>query len=65
MSLGDLDLDDLIGGGGGNELKTSLSGVTVRTKLADTDAEELEALHQRQLEFALAHAEEAKEATRM
>ena len=64
MSIDDLDAADLLAGGG-NELRTSLSGITVSTRLADADAEELEALHQRQLEFALEHAEEAKEATRM
>lgn len=60
----DIDLDD-IAGGSGNKLKTSLPGVEVTTELADADAEELEALHRRQLELALEHAEEAKEATRM
>ncbi|PSP98178.1 hypothetical protein BRC89_09500 [Halobacteriales archaeon QS_4_70_19] len=60
----DVDLDD-IAGEGGNKLETSLPGVEVTTQLSDADAEELEALHRRQLELALEHAEEAKEATRM
>jgi len=64
MSLGDLDLADLLGRGG-NELRTNLSGVSVTTRLSDADVEELEAVHRRQLEFALEHAEEAKEATRL
>lgn len=59
----DIDLDEAVGGG--NRLKTSLPGVEVTTQLADTDSEDLEALHRRQLELALEHAEEAKEATRM
>jgi hypothetical protein len=60
----DIDLDD-IAGGDGNKLKTSLPGVEVTTQLSDADTEELEALHRRQLELALEHAEEAKESTRM
>jgi hypothetical protein len=60
----DLDLDEALGGSG-NKLKTSLPGVEVTTQVADADSEELEALHRRQLELALEHAEEAKEATRM
>ncbi|WP_254824381.1 hypothetical protein [Haloglomus halophilum] len=60
----DIDLDD-IAGDGGNKLKTSLPGVEVTTQLNDADPEELEALHRRQLELALEHAEEAKESTRM
>jgi hypothetical protein len=60
----DIDLSD-VAGEGGNKLKTSLPGVEVTTQLNDADAEELEALHRRQLELALEHAEEAKEATRM
>jgi hypothetical protein len=58
----DFDLDGL---GGGNKLKTSLPGVEVTTQVPDADLEEPEALHRRQLELALSHAEEAKEATRM
>jgi hypothetical protein len=50
---------------GGSRLKTSLPGVTVTTELPDADADELEAVHRRQLEFALEHAEDAKKATRM
>jgi hypothetical protein len=60
----DIDLDDVTGGDN-NKLKTSLPGVEVTTQLADADVEELEALHRRQLELALEHAEEAKESTRM
>jgi hypothetical protein len=37
----------------------------VRTALDDADPDELEAVHRRQLEWALEHAEDAKEATRM
>ncbi len=64
MSLEDLDLADVVGGSG-NELKTSLPGVTVTTRLVDVDAEELEAVHRRQLDYALERAEEAKVSTRM
>lgn len=60
----DLDLDDALDAGG-NKLKTSLPGVQVTTQVVDADAADLEALHRRQLELALEHAEEAKEATRM
>ncbi|MFB6204983.1 MAG: hypothetical protein ABEJ05_00430 [Haloglomus sp.] len=60
----DLDIEDVVGGDG-SKLETSLPGVEVTTQLDDADAEELEALHRRQLELALEHAEEAKEATRM
>ena len=49
----------------GSQLKTSLPGVVVTTKLTDAEVDELEAVHRRQLEFALEHAEEAKESTRM
>lgn len=59
-----MDLDEALDGSG-NKLKTSLPGVQVTTQLVDADQEELEALHRRQLELALEHAEEAKEATRM
>lgn len=64
MSIDDLDLAELVDGSG-NQLKTSLPGVQVTTRLADVDAEELEAVHRRQLDYALERAEEAKEATRM
>ena len=64
MSIDDLDLADVVGGSG-NELKTSLPGVTVTTRLAEAVAEELEAVHRRQLDYALERAEEAKVATRM
>lgn len=60
----DLDLDDALDAGG-NKLKTSLPGVQVTTQVVDADPADLEALHRRQLELALEHAEEAKEATRM
>lgn len=60
----DLDLSEALSGNG-NMLKTSLPNVTVTTQVADAELEELEALHRRQLELALEHAEEAKEATRM
>ena len=64
MSVDDLDLGTVLSGHG-NELKTSLPGVVVTTRLADVDLEALEAAHRRQLEFALEHAEQAKEATRL
>jgi hypothetical protein len=60
----EFDLSEALSGNG-NMLKTSLPNVTVTTQVADADSEELEALHRRQLELALSHAEEAKEATRM
>lgn len=60
----DIDIDEALGGGT-NKLKTTLPGVEVSTALAEADGETLEAIHRRQLEWALAHAEEAKEATRM
>jgi len=50
---------------GQSQLSTQLPGVDVTTALADADPETLEAVHRRQLEWALEHAEEAKEATRM
>lgn len=62
----DLDIDPgEVLGESGNKLKTSLPGVEVTTQAPDADVEKLEALHRRQLQFALEHAEEAKEATRM
>ena len=64
MSMENLDLADVVGGSG-NELETSLPGVTVTTRLAEVDAEELEAVHRRQLDYALERAEEAKVSTRM
>ncbi|WP_254761478.1 hypothetical protein [Natrinema marinum] len=64
MSMDDFDVAELLETGG-SQLKTSLPGVVVTTKLDDADADELEAVHRRQLEYALEHAEEAKEATRM
>lgn len=60
----DVDLSELADAGG-STLKTQLPGVTVETSLEDADPEDLEAVHRRQLEWALEHAEEAKEATRM
>jgi len=60
----DIDLDE-VAGESGNKLKTSLPGMSVTTQLSDADPEELEALHRRQLELALEHAEEATESTRM
>lgn len=64
MPMDEVDLEEMLGTRG-SQLKTSLPGVVVTTKLADADVDELEAVHRRQLEFALEHAEEAKEATRM
>jgi hypothetical protein len=59
----DIDIDSALGPG--NRLKTVVSGIEVTTELADADPKKLEELHQRQLERALEHAEDAKEATRM
>ena len=64
MAMENVDLSDLLAGSG-NELKTSLPGVQVTTRLAEADADELEAVHRRQLDYALERAEEAKESTRM
>ena len=50
---------------GDNRLSTQLPGIEVTTGLEAADPETLEAVHRRQLEWALEHAEEAKEATRM
>jgi hypothetical protein len=50
---------------GPSQLSTKLPGIEVRTALDDAGPAELEAVHRRQLEWALEHAEEAKEATRM
>lgn len=60
----DIDLTEAIGGSG-NRLQTSVPGVEVSTQLRDADLEELEAVHRRQLEWALEHAGDATEATRM
>lgn len=57
--------DEGDGGDAGNKLQTQLPGIEVTTQLADGDLDELEAVHRRQLEWALDHAEEAKEATRL
>ncbi len=64
MALDDIDLADVVDGDGAT-LKTSLPGIDVTTDLGDVAVEDLEAVHRRQLEYALEHAEEAKEATRM
>ena len=58
------DVEEALGGNG-RKLETQLPGIVVKTSLDDVDAEELEDVHRRQLEWALEHAEEAKEATRM
>lgn len=50
---------------GRSQLSTQLPGIEVTTALDDADPEALEAVHRRQLEWALEHAEEAKHATRM
>lgn len=59
----DVDLASALGSS--NRLKTVVSGIEVTTELADVDPETIEAVHQRQLERALEHAEDAKEATRL
>ncbi|WP_254532740.1 hypothetical protein [Natrinema gelatinilyticum] len=64
MSMDDFNLEEMLETRG-SQLKTNLPGVVVTTKLTDADVDELEAVHRRQLEYALEHAEEAKEATRM
>ena len=64
MSMDDFTLEEMLETRG-SQLKTSLPGVVVTTKLTDADVDELEAVHRRQLEYALEHAEEAKEAIRM
>lgn len=64
MAPDDTDRED-IGDGNGAELTTSLPGIEVSTSLGDAPVEDLEAVHRRQLEYALEHAEEAKKATRM
>jgi hypothetical protein len=46
-------------------MKTELPGIEVTTQLPDGDPEELQKRHRAQLTFALEHAEEAKEASRM
>lgn len=59
--------DDENGGSenGGNKLHTQLAGIDVTTERAQADVDTLESVHRRQLEWALDHAEEAKEATRL
>lgn len=64
MSDFDVDLGELVDGGGAR-MTTSLPGIEVTTQLPESAAEELEELHRAQLTFALEHAEEAKEASRM
>jgi hypothetical protein len=63
--MSDFDIDDIVDGGGSAEMKTELPGVEVTTRLPEDHADDLEALHRAQLTFALEHAEEAKEASRM
>lgn len=53
------------GNGNGDQLQTQIPGIEVTTRLGDSDIDELEAVHRRQLEWALDHAEEAKESTRL
>ena len=64
MSNVELDLDELVDGNS-SKMKTKLPGVEVTTQLAEGDPEELQRLHREQLTFALEHAEDAKEASRM
>ena len=64
MSDVDIDLEEMLDGGN-TKMKTKLPGVEVTTQLAEADSEELERLHRAQLTFALEHAEDAKEASRM
>ena len=59
----DVDLGELLDGG--NRMTTKLPGIEVTTQLAEADADELARLHREQLTFALEHAEDAKEASRM
>jgi hypothetical protein len=62
---GDDGDDEEPAGNGRSQLSTQLPGIEVKTALDDADPEELEAVHRRQLEWALEHAEDAKKATRM
>ena len=64
MSDIEIDPEELVGGDGART-KTKLPGIEVTTQLDDADPEELERLHREQLTFALEHAEDAKEASRM
>ena len=64
MSDIEIDPEELVGGDG-TRMKTKLPGIEVTTRLDDGDPEELERLHRAQLTFALEHAEDAKEASRM
>jgi hypothetical protein len=63
--MSEFDISDLIEDGGGAKMKTELPGIEVTTQLPDGDLEELQKRHRAQLTFALEHAEEAKEASRM
>jgi hypothetical protein len=62
---GDDGDDEESAANGRSQLSTQLPGIEVKTALDDADPEELEAVHRRQLEWALEHAEDAKKATRM
>lgn len=64
MSDFDVELGELVDGGDA-KMKTKLPGIEVTTQLAEAEPGELERLHREQLTFALQHAEEAKEASRM
>jgi hypothetical protein len=64
MSDVELDLDEFVDGSD-SKMKTKLPGVEVTTQLSEADPEELERLHREQLAYALEHAEDAKEASRM
>lgn len=59
------DADEAAATEGTSELVTQLPGIEVSTALEDTDPEALEAVHRRQLEWALEHAQQAKESTRI
>ncbi len=64
MSDIDIDIEEALGGADA-KMTTKLPGVEVTTRLGEADGEELERLHRAQLTFALDHAEDAKEASRM
>jgi len=64
MSDIDIDLEEALGGGDA-KMKTTLPGIEVTTQLGEAEPEALERLHRAQLTFALEHAEDAKEASRM
>ena len=48
-----------------NVLETQIPGIQVTTQLVDAGIDDLEAVHRRQLEWALEHAREATESSRM